>query len=316
MLPGLIAACLYVLTVGSTTAVNAEPQTHSVDLAKSSHTGMAETMAFTGTLRVLTLNVAHGRKDALNQVFLSEVTIRRNLTNIAALLTRSRSDVVALQEADGPSRWSGNFDHVALLAREAGYAWYARADHAKSWLFDYGTALLSHKPFIESTSHAFKRTPPSPTKGLLLGQIAVQPNPEVEPTLLVDVVSVHLDFSRAKVRAQQIEEMAAVLANRTQPTIILGDFNSDWFDETSVVARLAKKCGFHTYRPKAEDLGTYKSGRRRFDWILLSEELEFIDYQVLDDMVSDHYAVVADVGFRQPTVNRDNSKDIGAKCRK
>ena len=28
-------------------------------------------------------------------------------------------DVVALQEADGPSGWSGNFDHVATLARQA-----------------------------------------------------------------------------------------------------------------------------------------------------------------------------------------------------
>ena len=44
--------------------------------------------ADSGPLRVLTLNVAHGRKDALNQVLVSRDVIERNL---AAELARFRA---------------------------------------------------------------------------------------------------------------------------------------------------------------------------------------------------------------------------------
>ena len=40
---------------------------------------------------------------------------------------------------------------------------------------------------------------------------------------------------------------------------------------------------------------TYVSRERRFDWILISNELEFISYRVLPDIISDHFAVVAEV---------------------
>ncbi|HXT52108.1 MAG TPA: hypothetical protein VN811_13770, partial [Thermoanaerobaculia bacterium] len=49
-------------------------------------------------LRLLTLNVAHGRKLATHQALLSPTTVRRNVEEIASLLRESRADVVALQE--------------------------------------------------------------------------------------------------------------------------------------------------------------------------------------------------------------------------
>ena len=47
------------------------------------------------SLRVATLNVAHGRKDARNQVFLREATIRENLLELGRLMDRADADVVA-----------------------------------------------------------------------------------------------------------------------------------------------------------------------------------------------------------------------------
>jgi hypothetical protein len=64
-----------------------------------------QTGASGGTLRLLTLNVAHGRKLATHQALLSPATVRKNLEEIASVLRESRADVVALQEADGPSAW-------------------------------------------------------------------------------------------------------------------------------------------------------------------------------------------------------------------
>jgi endonuclease/exonuclease/phosphatase family metal-dependent hydrolase len=50
------------------------------------------------------------------------------------------------------------------------------------------------------------------------------------------------------------------------------------------------------YRPAAQELGTYK-GTKRLDWILISQELSFVDYTVLPDVVSDHLAVLATIGW-------------------
>ncbi|MGH7338345.1 MAG: endonuclease/exonuclease/phosphatase family protein, partial [Myxococcota bacterium] len=61
-------------------------------------------------LRLLTLNVAHARRQARHQALLAEPALRRNLQAIAQVLRREAADVVALQEADGPSAWSGGFD--------------------------------------------------------------------------------------------------------------------------------------------------------------------------------------------------------------
>src|SRR5210317_1707606 len=55
------------------------------------------------SLRVVTLNMAHGRKDGRNQMLLKEETIRNNLLELAQLLDRAEADVIALQEADAAS---------------------------------------------------------------------------------------------------------------------------------------------------------------------------------------------------------------------
>jgi endonuclease/exonuclease/phosphatase family metal-dependent hydrolase len=81
---------------------------------------------------------------------------------------------------------------------------------------------------------------------------------------------------------------------------VLGDFNSDWFSDGSVVRELAERSGLQVYRHSARDLGTYRGGKKRFDWILISEELEFVDYRVLTDVASDHRPVVAEIAIRSP----------------
>ena len=250
-----------------------------------------------GTLRILTLNIAHGRNQAASQLLLEKEDIEQNIKAIARVLKKTNADVVALQEADGPSGWSGNFDHIELLAREAGYPWHYRANHAESWLFSYGTAILSRLPVAETIQHTFNPSPPTFNKGFLLGRVNWINDNEAGSAQAVDVVSVHLDFSRQRVRDEQIAEMAQVLEDRESPMIILGDFNSEWHAEESVVKRLAEKTGMSVFKPNADDLYTYNSSRR-YDWILISDKLAFVRYEVLPDMISDHLAVLAEIKLR------------------
>ena len=247
-----------------------------------------------GTLKLISLNIAHGRKEATNQIFVSKQQIQQNLKEIANTIAKQHADVVALQEADGPSRWSGNFDHVEFIAKQANYPWYYLAVNAHSWMFDYGTAILSRWPVSETLPYNFKPSPPTFNKGFLLSRIKWNPDPATDNKISIDIVSVHLDFSRQKVRDMQIAEMRELLSTRNNPLIILGDFNSDWFSEKSVVKMLAEKGELKVYKPLANNLPTYSSGSR-LDWVLISRELEFVSYKVLPDRLSDHLMVVAEI---------------------
>lgn len=247
-------------------------------------------------LTVLTLNLAHGRKDSLNQIYLARTHINNNLHGIAEIFSQTNADIIGLQEADGPSRWSGGFDHVATIASDAQYPVTAHSIHAASWLFSYGTALLSRTKFEDVQHHSFSPSPPTMNKGFTLGQIKWQPDGLPAP-IDVDLASVHLDFSRKSIRAGQIREISSILTARNNPLIIMGDFNSEWFGKEDVLRRLAEKNRLHVYRPHEKDLATYKS-RNRLDWILISEELEFTAYRVLPQLLSDHSAVLASVRLR------------------
>ena len=246
-------------------------------------------------LRVATLNLAHGRKDSINQLFVWENTFKENLNDVAEVLTRHRPHVVALQEADAVSRWSGSFDHVSYLAAGADYPWRTHVSNAEGWLYSYGTALLSALPIAETVKHTFQPSPPTLNKGFVLAQIEWFSD-DGNKSQKIDIISVHLDFSRQSVREQQIHEMMEILSARMNPTIIMGDFNSEWLAEVSVIKELATKSRFVSYRPESLDYNTYKS--KRLDWVLVTKELEFVNYQVLPDVLSDHAMIVADIRLK------------------
>jgi endonuclease/exonuclease/phosphatase family metal-dependent hydrolase len=248
------------------------------------------------SLDLLTLNVAHGRGTALNQILVSETQHRQNLDDIASILTSSNAHAVALQEADAPSLWSGEFDHVGFLAEATGYQFAVHGHHADSWPYTYGAALLSRFKMDDTLSHSFRPSWPTAGKGFVRASIQWSPNGNIAISQRVTLVSVHLDFSRKKVRDAQIAELVEDISGLTTPLIILGDFNADWSTEDSPVRVLAEALNLRAFRPTADELATYKD-TRRLDWILISKELDFIDYTVLPDIVSDHLAVVARIGW-------------------
>ena len=245
------------------------------------------------TLNVMSLNLAHGRKDSINQFLVSEEQTRQNLHDIAEVLEQRDIDVLALQEADAPSRWSGGFDHLAELSMQTAYTERLHSLHARNWIYNFGTALLSRIGFVENIQHTFTPSPPTTNKGFTLGQIAWQYDSEKPRTLHVDLVSIHLDFSRQSVRERQIHELVSILNQRNNPRVIMGDFNTDWQDEDGLIQGLVERLDLHTYEPDSLEMGTYPSSGRRLDWILVSRELSIQGYDTLPDTLSDHLAVIA-----------------------
>jgi len=139
----------------------------------------------------------------------------------------------------------------------------------------------------------FNPTPPTPKKGFTLAEIEWKPENGDKEKVVIDVISVHLDFSRSSKRIEQIEDMKEILSGRNNPAIVLGDFNSSWVEGEREIQELASKAQLSTHRPEANHLYTYFDDR--FDWILISKEFNFCNYYTATDILSDHFAVVSEL---------------------
>ena len=232
----------------------------------------------------MTLNAAHGRANGIHQALLSEETITANLGEIALVLNELSPDIVAFQEADGPSLWSGGFDHMDYLADASGFDHTYRGNHVSGFQLDYGTAVISHFPLKNKASITFPTNPPLFPKGFVVGEASV---PGVGP---VTVVSVHLDFARESVRLEQVKWLVDELVDRPRPLIVMGDFNCDWDDEPTL-PWLAERLGLRVFEPD-DTTTTFPKLGKRLDWVFISDEIEFVDYQVVGAELSDHRAVI------------------------
>ena len=68
-----------------------------------------------GTIKLLTLNIAHGRGPILHQGLVKQKTILKWMGKIVELLNDLQPDIVALQEIDEDSQWNGNLDLLEFL---------------------------------------------------------------------------------------------------------------------------------------------------------------------------------------------------------
>jgi len=285
---------------GERTREHARRVRHLVDRLRrpGPHPEDFSTLKPAGCLRLFTLNAAHGRNRVAHQALVRRSTLEHHLRRIAETVRELDADVVALQEADGPSAWSGNMDHVAMVA-----GWAELPDHyrgAHNLLrfgrlnLDSGTALLARWPLTEPSSYRFASSWRC-TKGFVVATVRV---PEWGD-LPIDVVSLHLDFLAPRIRRRQIQDLADFLGGRSRPRVVLGDLNFSWHLEPRSLKLFTDTLGLRAHEP--ESLApTYPSHRPRFrlDWILISEQLEFADYRTSASRLSDHLGVFADLRLR------------------
>lgn len=242
-------------------------------------------------LRVLTLNVAHGRGLAFHQSLTPRRDVERNLDAVARVIDAAAADVVALQELDAPSTWSGGFDHLAWLAERTGFGhlYHGLHLHLHRPRLAYGTGVLSRWPIRSGTSRRFAQNPLD-TKGFVLVHV-------VGPRFDVDLVSVHLDFKRERERRAQLALLGEHLrASRPAPTgrplVVAGDFNTTRGKRT-----LPEFMQAHALRPAGDPHPTFPSTRprHRIDEVLVCSQLDVAHHEVLDVQVSDHLPVLAEL---------------------
>ncbi|MEN8204482.1 MAG: endonuclease/exonuclease/phosphatase family protein [Pseudomonadota bacterium] len=292
---GLLGSAL-VLQGCATADLRSRPAVHSFKVPAVASIAMAEGDA--STLRVMTLNVAHGRGEAFHQLLQDTDTTIQNLNRISEMLKREQPDVVALQEADGPSYWSGNFHHVDYLARQGAFTSAVNGSYVRGLGLEYGTALLSNADLRYAEAVTFNPDLALTPKGFVVSTLDWPGQPHVQ----VDVVSLHLDFSSGNTRRQQALELIGLMQERNRPMIVMGDFNADWSDKSTTVQLIADALALKAFDPTGKGQNTFPYSDKRLDWILVSSGLEFIEHQVVSDAVSDHRGVIAELGLNSKLV--------------
>lgn len=246
------------------------------------------------TVRVMTFNI-HAGIGSDGQY---------DIARIADAIAQADADVVGLEEVD--VHWgerSAYEDEVKRLAEWLHmYAFFApiytlAPDRAGQQPRQYGLAVLSRYPIVRAENHLITR----------LSTQTPDPVPEPAPgfpEVLINVKGIklsfyatHLDYrADPTVRARQVQDMLAIMAQNPNPRkILVGDMNAE--PDAPELAPLYQKLK-DAWLIHGEDPGkTYPAlqPEKRIDQILTAPMLAVRSAFRLDTLASDHLPVVADV---------------------
>ena len=273
----------------ATTELHSTPSVHYHDDSSTPHQGERHSDEY--GLKVMTLNVAHGRGTSFHQLLQHSDEIVKNLDSINMLLKQVAPDIVAFQEIDGPSFWSGNFNHLHYLASHSMFTRSIQASHVDAIGLSYGTGLMSRLEMSNPQAVTFDPSHSLVPTGFVVSTISWPGRDGID----IDVVSVHLDFMSGSARKKQADELIAVLRARNNRVIIMGDLNSGWLQQDSAAQYLVEKLGLKAYQPENSKLITFPVLSKRLDWVLISTGFEFSSYDVIGTDVSDHRGVLAEL---------------------
>jgi endonuclease/exonuclease/phosphatase family metal-dependent hydrolase len=252
-------------------------------------------------LRILTLNIAHGRGLSLYQGLHRAKAIEHNLSKIAYLLKRISPDIAALQEVDEDSHWNKRIDLLEYL-QEAGDFGYRQMGintlREGRMPLAYGNGVLSQLPIEHSDNQAFGNA--------TLGEKGFLYTEHTLPSGHLPVVNLHLDYKSRLRRIEQVERLIEYLDERHREKgqetyfspIICGDFNSRDRKPSDAVLHLFR------YLQNQCDYQLFPAGGRTFPSLMPIHGLDFIFVppqfrvrrsMVLRAYVSDHCPVLIDL---------------------
>lgn len=250
-------------------------------------------------VRIVSLNIAHGRGLNPIQGLNSKAGLRRNLGRIAALMRELRPDIVALQEIDQRSRWAGNFDQLAYLREHTGLEHGVFGVHnRREGLLNlaYGNAFLSRHPIVVSETVTFGQRSLG-EKGFLFGEFAI------DGTLL-PVVNLHLHYRSRAHRFRQLDRLLDFLREKRAAhgghwpmlPIVCGDFNtpSGAGDVTAALWDHLNELAPYSMHPRHGRTFPSPFPTRLLDYIFLPPRACEPRCEVVKAMVSDHRPVVVE----------------------
>jgi endonuclease/exonuclease/phosphatase family metal-dependent hydrolase len=232
-----------------------------------------------------------------------------DLDRIAGDIRETDAEVVGLQEVD--NHWSERSDfqdQAKELAEELGmhYAYAANLDREPlepgGERRQYGTAILSEYPILESENTLLPRPNNGEQRGLLEALINVKGVP-------VRVYNTHLQHNSRAERTAQVAAILEQVGEFEEPSVLVGDLNARPEDPELQPLYASFEDAWveggegpgYTYPAENPD--------RRIDYVLVSPDIEVRDAEVLQTLASDHLPVVAELSVPGSEVGIGNRAD-------
>ncbi|PUB10809.1 endonuclease/exonuclease/phosphatase family metal-dependent hydrolase [Paenisporosarcina sp. OV554] len=231
-------------------------------------------------VKVMSYNIHHG--EGTDRVL--------DLERIAQVIENSEADIIGLQEVD--NHWSSrsNFeDQANTLAKRLGmfYVYAPNLDNAPLIEGEprrqYGTAILSKYPILDSENHKLTKIGNTEQRGLLEATINVKGNQ-------VHFYNTHLALTSAE-REIQIREVNELAGQVKGPKIIMGDLNAKP-ESPEMQLMISNYSDAFADKPAAY---TYSSINPtvRIDYIFTTDNIETVNAEVIRTLASDHLPVTA-----------------------
>lgn len=225
-----------------------------------------------------------------------------DLDRIAAVLAKTRADVIGLQEVD--EHWAprhGSDDQLRYLATKLGmYTFYAPMYtmvpvQPGEPIQKTGVAVLSRFPIVSAENLSLIRMStedlhkvPVHKPGFAAVRIDIAGTP-------IRVYVTHLDYrADSRMRTAQVKQMLEVLTRDTLPQIVLGDFNAEP-NANELRPLLRRYHSAHTYCTGICQTYPADQPKRLLDYVLVSRDLGIGSAKVIESETSDHRPVVASV---------------------
>lgn len=232
-------------------------------------------------LRVLSYNIRHGRG----------MDKKVDLDRIAKVIDNTSPHLVALQEVDINVKRSGELDTAAILGKKL------EMEHrfGKFMAYqggEYGLAILSKFPIIESTVHPL----PAGSEPRVALEVQVDLPAADGGTTRCSFVCVHFNWTRDdQARFEQAKTLIEVLRERPHPVIIAGDYND--------------VRGSRTLEAFAAEYHFPETVGPTFPSVNPSKEIDFISYRglpttatkqvIAEELASDHRPLLATIPLKE-----------------
>lgn len=234
------------------------------------------------TLRVMTYNIHHG--EGLDG--------RIDLERIAALIKQEKADIVSLQEVDRGVLRTQRRDLPAELSKLTGMNVYFDGN-LKYQGGDYGNAVLTRFPILQSTNTHYKMLEPNEHRGVI--QLVLDVNGR---KLLL--MNTHLDFhpNGMAERLLHVQTMKELIDSYKLPVIVCGDFNSTPDSKTHSAMKQYLRDTWEVVGKGRGNSFSSDHPSKRIDYLWISSELQPVQAWLPKTTASDHLPVVAEFRLR------------------
>ena len=203
-----------------------------------------------------------------------------DLQKIGGVIRENGLDICGIQEIEYKSTRVGGVNQPKLLSEACGLPYYrfVRAiDYADGY---YGTMILSRFPIV---GFSMEELESGASERRAVGHAVLDLG-----TQTLDFFCTHLSVEFPELRAPQFSRLSELLAP-CKSFILTGDFNTEQFDEFSVLhaADMANKT--------ERRIVTFPGTQCAIDNIVLSQNMKFEKIGTVTESFTDHYMLWADV---------------------